>query len=190
VNVHQGVLRGRPHGGLAVMWRKSLNAQVQVMPSPSPRLLPISMESTQDKVFLVNTYMPYQCDNNYEEFMETLGMLSTILDEADSHLIAAIGDFNAGKDTPFLEELQRWCVQQHMTMSSSCFLSHDNTTFVSMAHGTSSWLDHVITSTTLHRMIERMVVQDIPPSSDHAPVCTTLAIPCTRLYAPAHAAPN
>lgn len=178
VSIDDEVLRGRPYGGLAVLWRNSLDAFIEVRPvRDSNRLLPVTLKLPRMELFIVNVYMPCQNDSMYDEYMDTLGKLASLLNEADTHCMTAMGDFNASPGTPFFEELQRWSALQHMTLSSSALLGEDTCTYVSMAHATCSWLDHVICSADAHRMIRTMTVPEIPPSSDHAPVHANFVLP-------------
>ena len=43
--------------------------------------------------------MPYQCDDNFEMFMEYIGKISALIEEFPTSNIAIVGDFNAAIDT-------------------------------------------------------------------------------------------
>ena len=45
--------------------------------------------------------MSYQCDDNFELFMEYAGKLSALIEESPTSNVAIIDDFNAGIDTQF-----------------------------------------------------------------------------------------
>ena len=41
--------------------------------------------------------MPYQCDDNFEMFMEYIGRISALIEESPTSNIAIVGDFNASR---------------------------------------------------------------------------------------------
>ena len=179
VNITDDVLRGRPHGGLAVLWMESLSPYMTVaLPDGNVRMMNVIIQLPQcAPLLLVNVYMPYQSDANYDVFMDTLGRLSSIIDDAETSSVSVIGDFNAAADTLFAEELDRWCAMNEMTISTRTHLDASTHTYVSMAHGTTSWLDHAVCSTDAHRMIEEIEVLDFLPASDHLPLRISFSLP-------------
>ena len=60
--------------------------------------------------------MPYQCDDNYELYMEYVGKLSALIEEPPTSYVAILGDFNAGIDTQFEAELRELYMFQTLTM--------------------------------------------------------------------------
>ena len=62
VNSSVGVLRGRPHGGLAILWRKSLECQSRILTFDDERLLGLELSvpgETNSKIVFTNVYLPY-----------------------------------------------------------------------------------------------------------------------------------
>jgi hypothetical protein len=49
-------------------------------------------------------------------------------------------------------------------------------TYVSMAHGTTSWLDHAVCSADADRLITEIQVLDLSPASDHRPLRISLSV--------------
>ena len=45
---------------------------------------------------LLNVYLPYQCEDNFDEFMEYMGKSSDIIEETPCTHVCILGDFNAG----------------------------------------------------------------------------------------------
>ena len=44
---------------------------------------------------MINVYMPYQCDENYDLYMKCIGKLSTLIEKSCTNNIVILGDFNA-----------------------------------------------------------------------------------------------
>ena len=53
--------------------------------------------------FFLNVYLPYQCDNNYDDYMQYMGKIASIINESTSCLahVAVVGDSNAKRGSPF-----------------------------------------------------------------------------------------
>ena len=49
-------------------------------------------------------------------------------------------------------------------------------TFVSTCHGSTSWLDHVVSTTSGHTLVQGVHVKSDFVSSDHIPLCFDIAI--------------
>ena len=52
----------------------------------------------------ISVYMPYQCDKNYDLYMQCIGKLSTLLEESCTNNIVILGDFNATLNSVFESE--------------------------------------------------------------------------------------
>jgi len=170
----EGPIVGRPYGGIGILWRRTIEQNVNICKNTDTRLLGVEVQSSHGKILLINVYMPYQCDNNYDEYMHYLGKLSALIFDADTTRIGIYGDFNANICTPFMNELEKWCQSEHMTISDLVLLGSSSGTFtyVSAAHNTTSWLDHIVCSQDLHKLVSCVTVLDKTPSSDHLAMVT------------------
>ena len=110
-----GLLRGRPFGGLAVLWRKSLQSSIKVeLISDCDRLMQINILSDKGLITIFNVYMPtdYRDENSLEEYCMLLGKLQCLLSEvaSKSAFCAVICDFNANSNgSRFYTELFEFC---------------------------------------------------------------------------------
>jgi len=173
-----GILSGRPYGGIGVMWKKSISTACIVKQYDDSRLLGITVDTNKGKVLLLNAYLPYQCPDHYEEYCNYLGKISAIVDECDTANVVIAGDFNAAVNTPFEHELMQMCNNAHLIISDhEWFGRHsDTSTYMSAAHNTTSWLDHVICSHSFKALLINVHIHELPPSSDHHPLGVTFAV--------------
>ena len=113
-----------------------------------------------------------QGDQYYNnEYQEILGKIQAINDSFESTNIFIIGDFNAdikkpSRFTPFLNGFINDC---HLIPGDTLLLSSVAFTYVSDAHGSRSWLDHVLTTYSSHSSISDMTVSlltKLLPSSE------------------------
>ena len=54
-----------------------------------------------DNLYFINVYLPYQCSDNYDLYVEYLCKISATIEECHCSKIAIIGDFNAAVGTTF-----------------------------------------------------------------------------------------
>ena len=85
--------------------------------------------------------------------MNYLGKINYIIQETPTDKIVAIGDFNANTGSKYYDELSVWCDELNLIMSDIHILGRDSSAFayVSDAHNTCSWLDHVVCSHSMHQ---------------------------------------
>ena len=152
---------GRPHGGLCFLWMRSLDPFIEpLIYVDEKRLLGLKITSSNATILLLNVYLPHQTDYNADEYLEILGKIQAISDSFESTNIFIIGDFNADIKnpslfTPFLNAFINDC---HLIASDTLLLPSDAFTYVSDAHGSRSWLDHVLTTHSSHSSISDMTV--------------------------------
>jgi exonuclease III len=178
MDTESGILSGRPYGGIGLLWRKSISNACTVKRYDDPRLLVMTVETNQGKYFLLNVYMPYQCHDNYDDYCNYIGKLLAIVEECDTANIVIAGDFNAAVNTPFENELMQMCSHAHLVISDYDWFGRQSgvSTYMSAAHNTTSWLDHVICSHSTNLTIDNINVHELPPSSDHHPLGVTFTV--------------
>ena len=113
--------------------------------------------------------MPYQCKDNFELFMECIGKISALIEESPTSHDAIAGDFNAAIDTQFDVELQELCNILSLVISDCNYYDRNSGMFthVSDAHGTTSWLDHILYSQDMQTKLHSIAILYMLPSSDH-----------------------
>ncbi|KOB51851.1 Mutant cadherin, partial [Operophtera brumata] len=77
-----GVIRGRPHGGMALLWNKTKFAKVSVIECSSDRLQAVQITVVNDP-------------DNLPEFTNCLAKISSAMEESQVPAAYIIGDFNA-----------------------------------------------------------------------------------------------
>ena len=164
------IIQGRPYGGVGILIRKSIRSCINFMFYDNSRILGCEVISCNVKHLFINVYMPYQTEDNYNNYVEQLCILESIIQDADTNSIAIIGDINANITSLFGNEITDFCDRLDLIVSDVKILSRDTFTHVSDAHGTTSWLDHGICSNYMHNLINNVCILDKSPSSDHLPV--------------------
>ena len=85
---------GRPHGGVAIIWKKSLVVEMTEINTLSNRLCAIRITSHDLDLILINIYMPCNDYNLNDEFIEILFEIMTICNTYECSDIVTAGDFN------------------------------------------------------------------------------------------------
>ena len=161
IDYSKGPLVGRPYGGIAILWRKTLGKKCLIT-GVDDRIMAISLPlSNNENILLYNVYLPYQCRDNYGEFMEYIGKINMLVQSADTPYVLVMGDFNAdlsnindnsNNGVHFGKELRDFCHNEGLILSDYVKLGNNNDThtFISSAHSSVSWLDHCISTTNGH----------------------------------------
>lgn len=176
VDMSAGVLKGRPYGGTAILWRTSLFNRVIPIDTGSTRVAAVCVQVSAGRSFIVmSVYMPTQDVNNLPLFTECLGVISAVIESSDVESVLVLGDFNADASRPnslFGSELLEYCDDQDWLCADINLLGMlSNTyTYLSDSHGTTSWLDHCVTTSAGFSMIDSICVLNDVYYSDHFPL--------------------
>lgn len=172
VDTSVGILRGRPYGGVALLWRKSVFTSVSVIDTMSDRIAAIKATCADRVLLLFSVYMPTDSPNNLNEFCDCLGEIAAIVESVNVEYVYILGDFNAHPGEVFNRELLSFCEEQNWICADYKKLGMDSKTytFVSDVYGSRRWLDHCLVTEMAWKSVKKVeVVQDIY-WSDHYPL--------------------
>lgn len=168
---------GRPYGGVAILWRKSISKSICVIPTDEPRLVAVKIKTADSAILVINVYMPTNSTENLPDFLHILGKIEAVASDNDITSVMIAGDFNATPSSIFANELDKFCREFDYTMADRKMLSDNTYTYVSDAFNTTSWLDHCIISNSLANDIVEMKVDYLCTYSDHLPLYFKLKVP-------------
>lgn len=182
VDTSEGVLRGRPYGGVAILWRKSVFRDVSVIKCSNNRVVAVKVQLYDRSFILCSVYMPTDSIQNLPDFTDCLGILRAIIESGDSEAIYVLGDFNAHPGELFDVELANFCTENEWFCVDKDKLGKypDTFTFISQTHGSLRWLDHCIVTKSALQTISEVRVDYNVFVSDHFPLevtCNLLVIP-------------
>lgn len=167
-----GILRGRPYGGVALLWRCSVFVNVVVIECDNPRICAIKVMSNQKSFLVMCVYMPTDEKANLAEFTDVLSAVSAIIDNCSVDCVYIMGDFNAHPQEQFYYELLNFCSDQEW----SCIdldrlgLASNTYTYISEINGSRRWLDHILSSKAAVNSIQNVYVMYDVVWSDHYPL--------------------
>lgn len=170
VDISSGVFRGRPHGGVALLWRKSILGSVSVIECKSVRLVAIKVMQQERSFLIFSVYMPVDLQENLIEFTSVLSEVNAIIETNNVDSVFILGDFNAHPGELFNLELLHFCSEQSWTCVDQELLPKDTYTFVSDVYGSLSWLDHCLVTDAAYCTISSVEVLYGSYWSDHMPL--------------------
>lgn len=169
-----GMLRGRPYGGVALLWRSAVFQQVSLIPCDNPRLCAVNITTSDGPIVVVCVYMPCDSKDNLPEFTDCLSEVSALIDECNVQPVYILGDFNAHPNELFYNELMyfcsiaEWCCVD--TQANVLGSYADTYTYMCPVTGSRRWLDHCVTSQSAIRSILNVYVKNEVSWSDHYPL--------------------
>ena len=95
-----------------------------------------------------------------------------IIDEVSTSNLILLGDFNVAVNTTFESELVDLCTNYRLIMSDYITYGRDSGqfTYVSDAHHSTSWLDHIVCSYDIYSKVTLIKMHSTLPSFDHLPL--------------------
>lgn len=178
IDPSNGLLSGRPFGGVAVLWRKTLAPLVNPISFDDDRIIGLECCINGLKLLLLGVYLPYNTKHNFDQYVYYLAKLKSIIDDHDSPHVCILGDFNADiiKQTEFGTELDSFCHDANLMIADTLLLPPDSITHVNDGNGNEFWLDHIVCTQGLYSLIQDIGIDTAIVSSDHFPIFIKLAL--------------
>ena len=170
MDTQAGIMVERPYGGISILWNKSISSFCNVQQYDDDRLLGISVSFGGLSYLFLNVYLPYFCSDNINEYDMYMGKIASIIDNSGAAGVVVIGDFNASPNNSFYTELQQLCTLKDLIISDIAKLPRDTFTHVNSGSLSRSWLDHCVTSQSVHDVITNIFVDENFCGSDHFPM--------------------
>ena len=145
------ILEGRPYGGLAFLWKKSLPYNVSVIETASSRVIGLSLKNQHGCILILNVYMPVDgrsVTTVSEEYDECLTVIESLVANDGYNMLIIAGDLNTdlsratAQTAALLDFMMRNSMRSTWTLNS---VNHNQHTFVSN-NGYKSQIDHFLVS--------------------------------------------
>ena len=80
MNSGDGNHKGRPHGGIAILWKKSLGHLCTVkLTQDETRIMSIDVKVDNKTISIINVYLPYDDGNSQDEYTHYLCKISSMM---------------------------------------------------------------------------------------------------------------
>ena len=174
------LLRGRPHGGAAILWHGEVKNLVTPVMWESSRGCAVTVELEGEILLLVCVYMPcddWRHDGNVIEYKEILNEISVLCNSINVTHVCIGGDFNTdlSRNTPQTEELKAYMLENDLYCCASDSVCEVEYTFCSKINDRRTFIDHFIVSHNLKDKLEAFYSIDTKDNpSDHVSLLCSL----------------
>ena len=169
------IIHGHYPGGVALLWRKELSKNIKRLEFNTDWAVAIEIDLGTRKLIILNIYMPYQCLQNKEQYIDNLGNILSFIESLQNTNIMIIGDWNANLgdsgSSIFKPLMLDFCRENNLIISTKTILPVDSYSHITTRHDChyKTWIDHVVTSHDMHWAISNInILYDIT-DEDHIP---------------------
>ena len=170
------ILRGRPFGGVAIIWSHDLSCKVTPIPYESKRFCAVKVEFEEQSLLLICSYMP--CDDwcrnqNINEDNDILNDIVILSNSIDVDFICIGGDFNTDitRNNYQTLALNTFIHENNLNLCANDVCCNVDFTFRSKGTGAVSLIDHFILSDNIFdRLMSFESIDSINNFSDHVAV--------------------
>ena len=170
-------------GGVAIMYRKNIAKFIKQLETNLDWCNAIEINIDAHRVIILNVYMPYQCYENRETYIECLGALKSLIDELPSTSFMIMGDWNAnlkmGGNSMFSTLMTDFCRDNTLTISDRELLPETSYTYVSDSSDSTTWIDHIVSSNDIKNAIDNINIAYDVTENDHIPLTMRLNLKLT-----------
>ena len=173
VDTSVDLLVGRPYGGTAILYRKHLASATKIVNTYESRITAITIESALGPILFVNVYMPtdYGDSDCLDSYLDICSKISSLFTDTECAFLVIAGDFNCDIGSRFYPMFLQLAEDNDLAQSDLTRLGLTNVfTYCSDSGLNLSWIDHVVCSRPVDRLITSVNVLCSYISSDHKPL--------------------
>ena len=181
-SIANGILQGRPFGGVCIAWSPGLNQAIRPLSNfCHKRIVGVELKSNDRDLILLSVYCPFfnssQRAECVAETIDVISMIETIIEQHPNHSIIIGGDFNTELNnvSPFDSY---WSELMKKFNLSSCdhLLPPNSFSYHHEALDHKKLNDHFIISNSLSESFSNhKIIDDGENLSDHRPIVITLS---------------
>lgn len=172
----KGLLKGRPFGGVGVLWRKDLNAIVSTYNCDTEgRVVVTRINCANTKLLVCGLYL--YCDDHSQVYVHNviniLGYIESILDKHLDYKCIILGDFNFECDSSNLGfcEFNKLAKDYGLVVCDDLDVSGCGYTYCHASLHQHSLIDHVFVSQSIRPLVrDYEIISDGANLSDHLPI--------------------
>ena len=183
-SVSDGILVGRPFGGVSIAWSPDLDHCITPLTNSNhKRIVGVELKTSDKDVLLFSIYMPYLNHSRraecVAETIDAISMLDTLIDQYPNHLVIIGGDLNTEMKghSPFDPLWADFLTKNQLTACMSQFPPH-SITYHHKSLDQKKWIDHFLVSPSLLNSSLSMfrILDEGDNLSDHFPIMMNMKI--------------
>jgi hypothetical protein len=182
IDESNGIYQGHYPGGVALFWKKDISSNIKRLDFNSDWAVAIEINLGSSTLVILNIYMPYQCIQNKEQYMDNVWNIYSFIDSIHTTNFMIIGDWNANLGTSgnslFGPTMVDFCEENNLVISTTKLLPHDSYSHISNRTDNifKTWIDHAVSSKDAHMAIEYIDMLYNVTDDDHLPFVVHLNI--------------
>jgi len=159
--------RGRPYGGIAILWKKTLSPYIQSETFNDPRICAITLNINDSSFVIVSCYLPTA--DYPQDQTEYFSKIAALCETRNEHHVIVAGDFNCDKlrNAKKFNELSEAFELANLKSSDISKLPLNSVTYNNDALSAFSWIDHVFSSDNVYDSVDNFKIIAATPS-DHS----------------------
>lgn len=168
-------LVGRPHGGVAIVYKTNINAKITEVKCTHKRLCGVSVLLNPNcSILVLNAYMPvdtFRQDDNHVVFVEVLSEMEQVIHRHGCTYLIIGGDLNAdlSRRSPNVTALKQFINKFNLSVGIDLNVSDVPYTYIGPQ--SKSRIDHFLVSSTMQESVSSCNIIDNHLHSDHVPLC-------------------
>ena len=177
IDAEREIIRGRPYGGVAILWHKSITDRISVVNVENRRLCAITFQLTPTfKILMASAYFP--CDNYMKthvdlEYAECIEQLEYVIIKSDCNAVIIAGDLNTdfSRNVAHTNALKDFVNRNNLHFSCHHSSAKVKYTYESFCASNMSHIDHFICSSNVYNWICNVdVIENALNNSNHKPL--------------------
>lgn len=179
----QGILRGRPFGGVGVLVRKTYSSSVSLCGThENGRAIAVKFDYGDTHILCVGVYFP--CDRSSYDYSASIGSINgfieAMIDKCPGYKLIVAGDFNfqCVADDKGFDIFNRFASDVDLVVCDNMDSNAVGYTYHHESLGHKSFIDHFfVQRELLHRVNSFTILDDGANLSDHLPIVISLSLP-------------
>ena len=182
------ILRGRPYGGVAIIFPDSFGSSATFIDSKSDRLCALGLHIIHSiQLYLFGIYMP--CDLNDHlsigKYESVLSEISSLCIKYNAEYVCIGGDFNtqfSRRESLNTKTILQFIGEENLYVPLNHSYANVDYSYSNVSTNTYSIIDHVIVSSNLSDVISSyyIICNDVENQSDHSPIVLELLIDISK----------
>jgi len=171
VDIGSNVLVGRPYGGTAILYKKTLSDHISPVQTDDPQITGIKMNTRYGPSLVLSVYMPtdYHDEDSLERYVEVCSKINALIAECDTVDVIVSDDFNCSVGSRFYNNFVDLLNVNKLVCSNINKIPQEFA-YSNSDHSCTSWIDHILCSKAIDADITEINVLYDYISSDHKPL--------------------
>ena len=186
--IDKRIMKGRPFGGTGFIYHKELSNSIRALVDlKHKRVTVMELNTYEDKIILINAYMPYYNTNNNDdqliEYRETLGFIENVMISHPHHKFILLMDLNCnifGPPHPYASLIREMMSKFDLISSFNSNSSFDparDYTRSDIKRNSYTLIDGIFISSSLsYAVVSSQILHPHHNVSDHLPVELTISV--------------